>query len=75
MSEVWDRARRLQDETNAKIDLRCLSVSPDEYASVAKATAAEFLDPEEWEWILRSRADLPPAVFIMRYLKHQPKGE
>lgn len=75
MSEVWDRARRLQDEINAKIDMRCLSASPAEYAAIAKVTAAEFLDPEEWEWVLRPRDDWPPVVFIMRYLKHQPKGE
>lgn len=74
MSEVWDRARRLQDELRATINMRCLSASRIEWQTIAEFAANELLDPEEWEWILRSGFGQPPSIFITRYLKYEPQG-
>ena len=76
MSEtVWHRAKRLQEEMRATINMRCLSASSLEWETIAEFTANEVLDPEEWEWILRNRFGEPPSIFITRYLKIAPQGE
>lgn len=66
---IWDKAAALQRTVTKLIAERCEKVSYLQYDTIAEATVAEFIDPEEFEWIFRRIAGGPPSVFITRYLK------
>ena len=61
------RARKLQEETQARIDKLCAEASPLQYESIAEQVAEEILG-DEWEWRTMTffANASPPRVVITR---------